>query len=100
MLKNFFFNNESFKFFQSGMYLDFFFKKLIEVFVVNYLVLTSLFFGEKFLIEYITKKIIDNLLFNVNSIFFLFDLFFSKIFIFVFFVLLILLASFFLFFIF
>jgi hypothetical protein len=58
MLKNSIFNFKFFRFVQTGLYLDFFFKKIIEIFVKNYLVLTAQFFGEKYVIEYFTKKII------------------------------------------
>jgi hypothetical protein len=54
---------------QSGLYIDFFIKKLGEVFVKNFLVYTSNYFGEKYFIEVLTKKLIDNLVFKKNKIF-------------------------------
>jgi hypothetical protein len=60
MLKNLIFKFQFFRFIQTGLFIDFFLKKLIEIFVKNYLVLTAQFFGEKYVIEIITKKIIDS----------------------------------------
>lgn len=54
---------------QSGFYLDFIFKKLGEVFIRNVFVFAALFFGEKYMIEFLTKKIIDNFIFNSNKFF-------------------------------
>jgi hypothetical protein len=51
---------------QSGFYLDFFLKKIGEIFIKNIFIYTGLFFGEKYLIEVLTKKIEDNYVFNVN----------------------------------
>ena len=56
-------------FLQSGLYIDFFIKKLGEVFVKNFLVYTSNYFGEKYFIEVLTKKLIDNLVFKKNKLF-------------------------------
>ena len=52
---------------QSGFYFDFIFKKLAEVFIRNIFVYTALFFGEKYMIEHITKKTIDSFIFNSNK---------------------------------
>lgn len=52
---------------QSGFYFDFFLKKLAEIFIRNIFVYAALFFGEKYMIEHITKKIIDNFIFNSNK---------------------------------
>jgi hypothetical protein len=52
---------------QSGFYLDFFFKKISEIFIRNVFVYSSLFFGEKYLIEVLTKKIFENFIFNTNK---------------------------------
>jgi hypothetical protein len=60
MLKNKLFTFNFFRFVQTGLYVDFFIKKIIELFVKNYLVLTAQFFGEKYMIEFLTKKIIDS----------------------------------------
>lgn len=53
---------------QSGFYVDFFIKKLSEVFIRNVFVYAALFFGEKYIIEQLTKKIIHNFIFNSNKI--------------------------------
>lgn len=37
--------------------MDFFFKKLGEIFLRNFFLYTSLFFGEKYMIEHLTKFI-------------------------------------------
>lgn len=52
---------------QSGFYFDFIFKKLGEVFIRNVFIFAALFFGEKYMIEYLTKKIVDNFVFNSNK---------------------------------
>lgn len=70
-----------FRFIQSGLYLDFLLKKLIEIFVKNVFVYSALFLGEKYMIEFLTKKIIDSSIFNVNKIINLTDLFYSYYFI-------------------
>ena len=49
---------------QSGLYFDFFFKKLSEIYIRNIFIYTSQFFGEKYIIEYLTKKLIDVQIFN------------------------------------
>jgi len=81
MLKNKVFSFRFFKFIQSGMYIDFFLKKLIENYVRNSLVYSAQFFGEKYIIEYLTKKVIDSVIFNSNRLFFLVDLTYSYYFI-------------------
>ena len=52
---------------QSGMYLDYIVKKLSEMFVRNVFIYSSVFFGEKFIIEFISKKTIDNVTTYFNS---------------------------------
>lgn len=69
MLYNFFISWKFHRFCQSGCYFDFFYKKLSDVFVRNIFVYTSQFFAEKYMIEVLTKKIIDKSIFNVNKIF-------------------------------
>jgi hypothetical protein len=69
MLYNFFISWKFHRFCQSGCYFDFFYKKLTDVFVRNVFVYTSQFFAEKYMIEVLTKKIIDKSIFNVNKIF-------------------------------
>jgi hypothetical protein len=70
-----------FRFIQSGLYVDFFLKKLCEVFVRNIFIYSAQFFGEKYIIEYLTKKIIDSSLFNINRFFGVSELFYSYYFI-------------------
>ena len=57
-------------FMQSGMYIDYVVKQLTEMFVRNVFVYSALFFGEKFVIEFLSKKWIDNITnyFNTNFI--------------------------------
>lgn len=69
MLKWSLVNNIFFRFSQTGMFIDFILKQIIEYFVRNLLVYTALFFGEKYIIEYLTKKTIDSFIFNTNSLF-------------------------------
>jgi len=52
---------------QSGFYIDFFLKKLIEVFVRNILIYSAMFFGEKYMIEQLTRKLVDFFLFYSNK---------------------------------
>ncbi len=54
-------------FFKSGFYIDFLLKKLAEIFVKNIFIYSSLFFGEKFIIEFFTKKIVDNIIIFLNK---------------------------------
>ena len=51
--------HEFISFMQSGMYLDYIVKKLGEILVKNLLCSTSIFFGEKFIVEFLSKKTID-----------------------------------------
>lgn len=67
MLSNIFIKFSFTRFCQSGCYFDFFYKKLAEVFVKNIFVYTSQFFGEKYMIEVFTKKIIDKSIFTINK---------------------------------
>ena len=77
MLKNSLCTFKFCRFFQTGLYLDFFLKKIVEVFVKNYLVLTAQYFGEKYIIEFLTKKVIDSWFFNINRVFGYFEYFLS-----------------------
>ncbi len=70
-----------FRFVQSGLYVDFFLKKIIELFVKNFFVYAAQFLGEKYMIEYLTKKIIDSSIFNTNKIISMTDLFYTQYFI-------------------
>jgi hypothetical protein len=60
MLKTLVITFKFLRFVQTGLYVDFFFKKLIEIFVRNSLIYSSLLFGEKYIIEILTKKVIDS----------------------------------------
>ena len=52
---------------QSGFYIDFFLKKLVDVFIRNVFIYAALFFGEKYMIEYLTKKVVDSFIYNSNK---------------------------------
>lgn len=67
MLKNKLIKFKFFRFVQSGFYMDFIIKKLAEMFMRNVFIYSAIFFGEKFMIEYLTKKTIDSFLFNSNK---------------------------------
>ena len=58
-----------FRFIQSGLYIDYILKQFCESFIRNFFIYTPLFFGEKFIIEYLTKKTIDSFIFNFNKMF-------------------------------
>jgi len=82
MLDFFLLKKKSFNFFQSGLYFDFFIKKIAEMFVRNVFIYTSIFFCEKFIIEFLTKKLVDNFLIASRFIFppvFFYESFFSQI---------------------
>jgi hypothetical protein len=51
---------------KNNLFVDFIIKKSIEIIVKNYLVLTPMFFGEKYMIEFFTKKT-TNFLFSTGS---------------------------------
>jgi len=74
MLKCFFFDFTFVRFSQSGFFFDFFYKKITEVFVRNVLIYAAQFFGEKYVIEYMTKKIFDKIIFSSNKFVFLSNL--------------------------
>ena len=67
MLYSYIFSYRYILFIQSGLYFDFFLKKIGEVFLKNVMVLTPQFFGEKYFIEVLTKKIIENFIFTSNK---------------------------------
>lgn len=54
---------------QSGFYFDFLIKKLAEMFIRNVFIYAALFFGEKYMIEHLTKKTVDSFIFNSNKFF-------------------------------
>lgn len=66
MLFNFFITFKFHRFCQSGLYIDFFLKKFSEVFLRNVFIYLAQFFAEKYMIEVLTKKIIDNSIFYFN----------------------------------
>jgi hypothetical protein len=47
---------------KNNLFVDFILKKIVEILVKNYLVLTPMFFGEKYMIEFFTKKTTNFLL--------------------------------------
>ena len=56
---NFFFSFEFHRLCQSGFYLDFFLKKISEIFVKNIFIYSAQFTGEKYMIEELTKKVFE-----------------------------------------
>jgi hypothetical protein len=60
LLKSFFFLFDFHRFCQSGFYIDFFVKKIGEVFVRNIFIYGAQFFSEKFIIEQLTKKVFES----------------------------------------
>ena len=52
---------------QSGFYVDFFLKKLSDLFIRNIFIFSAMFFGEKYMIERITRKLVDHFLFKSNK---------------------------------
>lgn len=66
MLKNKLILFKFFRFIQAGFYFDFIFKKLSEMVMRNIFIYSAIFFGEKYMIEFITKKTIDSFIFNSN----------------------------------
>jgi hypothetical protein len=53
---------------QSGFYIDYIFKKIVDVFIRNIFIFSAIFFGEKYMIEKITRKMVDYFLFKSNKI--------------------------------
>jgi hypothetical protein len=66
VLKFFGININFINFIQSGMYLDYIVKKLGEIFTKNILIYGSIFFGEKFFVEFISRKSLDKLTSNIS----------------------------------
>lgn len=52
---------------QSGCYIDYIIKKIAEILVRNVFIYSALFFGEKYFVEFISKKTIDNLIVFITS---------------------------------
>ena len=67
MLFSYYFSQRFFTLIQSNFYVDFFLKKLCEVFVKNVYIYTALFFGEKYIIEVLTKKVLENFVYLSNK---------------------------------
>ena len=68
MLKFFIVDSSFLKFCQSGFYFDFFYKKFNEVFIRNFFIYSSQFFGEKYFIEVLTKRVFDETLYYSNKL--------------------------------
>lgn len=66
MLYNFFISFKFRRFNQSGWFLDFFLKKNVEIFVRNVFLYLGQFFAEKYMIEFLTKKIFNFCIFFFN----------------------------------
>jgi len=81
MLNSFFFKFDFHRFCQSGCYLDFFVKKFSEVFLRNFFIYSAQFFGEKYMIEILTKKIFKLFIVKTNKFIGLTKLFYSLFFI-------------------
>ena len=72
-----------YNFFKSSFYFDFFIKKIAESVVRNLSIYTSLFFCEKFVIEYLTQVSIDRIFLLMSRLAqqrdFFFETFFHQI---------------------
>ena len=55
------------RFCHSGMYFDYFYKKISEIIVRNIFIYMALFFGEKYMIEHWTKLVVTNIVYNNNK---------------------------------
>ena len=82
MLKFIFFKNSFFKAVQNNLFLDYLIKKISEILVKNLYIYTAIFFGEKYVIEHFTKKIIETYIFHFNQQTNFFTFFYSYFFIF------------------
>lgn len=67
MLKFILFKVNFFKIFQNNLFIDFFIKYTFELLLKNTFIYSAIFFGEKFIIEYWTKKIIESYIFYFNQ---------------------------------
>lgn len=70
MLKSDLLDNEYIIYFKSGFYIDYTIKKFAEIFLKNILVFTFLFFGEKFMIELLSKRVYSFFFFFCKKNFF------------------------------
>lgn len=57
------------RYIQSGLYIDYLIKKITEVFIKQLLIITAQFFGEKYIIEHYTKKIVEYSILNINKLY-------------------------------
>lgn len=55
------------RFVQSGLYVDFFIKKFTEIWLKNTFIFSAQYFGEKYMVEFLTKKIIDSGIYFINK---------------------------------
>lgn len=69
MLSSKIFSLEFIRFVQGGLFLDFFLKKVGTIVVRCWLVYSCFFFGEKYIIEHITKKSVESFFWFFNTIF-------------------------------
>lgn len=69
MMHLFSLTNGFINFMQSGMYVDFILKQIGEMLTRNVFVYAAVFFGEKYIVEFATKKTIDNVTFYFNMSF-------------------------------
>lgn len=67
MLHSFIFKKNFIRAVKCGFYMDFFYKKWCEVFVRNNLIYASYIFGEKYMIEFLTKLSIDKVISAFNN---------------------------------
>lgn len=68
MLSTFFFTQKFYSFAQCGGYYDYIYKKLSESFVRNFLIYSAQFFGEKYVIEYLTKIFFQKIIINTSKL--------------------------------
>jgi hypothetical protein len=66
VLNSYIFRDDFIRAVKSGFYLDFFFKKICEVFIRNVFICSSYIFGEKYMIEFLTKMPFEKLIINLN----------------------------------
>lgn len=57
-------------FMQSGWYVDYIIKKIVEILLRNIFIYAALFFGEKYIIEFLSKKSVESIVnFSTTYIF-------------------------------
>jgi hypothetical protein len=67
VLHSFIFKKNFIRAVKCGFYMDFFYKKCCEVFIRNGLIYSSYIFGEKYMIEFLTKLSVDKVIAAFNS---------------------------------